>query len=721
MSSRLTNVVATQFVAQGGQAIVQQLSNMGQATGTFFNRLNDTSRMSERLNSQWRAIGTTIRYAIAGQAVFGLTSMITQLKDVQQQMGLISAIGTLPGGKPIAGQQLTQMFDDVLKGAQNSLTPVNEYNDAVINLLSTVGEVPQNQITPIVTEISRAAKLSQVSAEDATKAFTTMNVAFGRPTNLKNVRTMAQEFVLLTKLAPGGTAAGGQIIGQLGQLAAVTRVAGGQPQDMFSLLLSSLRGGIPPAQAGRGLQFLLQTIGLPGQQTKSSREALASVGIRPGVEMSAQERLTRIFKHARSLGLKGNAGKLRNIDEDTLGEMESLGPAGTTQALQTMGISGRGAEFLGQVFHRIHSLRTALAIEQQLDVGQAQDDFKTMTDAAHGHVADINKLSTMWKKLADQSQLQQAAIDLETIRLQIAKNVIEPVANPLVRHIVQPVTNAALGHPEATKHIEQGAAALIAALGIGRLLGAGRLTNRIPGLGGLTRILGGPGQAFVRANAIQASISGSTVLGGSPQNPLYVTVVGQLFGGGTPPPTVPGAPGIPGAPPDRTLRRIAPWLAPALERAALPVMAAIAVAGVAKGAMHPERTIREQKKQLEHKGFFGQVGFGMNPWNVFKGIGAGVADDAGIVSRALGIGRGKVVMDLRRAQEIWNKNGNQVTGITNDNIREFTNSRGVHEIAMTITVKHPDGTETKKRVHIPVKLWETKPAPSAKGATAGRR
>ena len=137
--------------------------------------------------------------------------------------------------------------------------------------------------------------------------------------------------------------------------------------------------------------------------------------------------------------------------------------------------------------------------------------------------------------------------------------------------------------------------------------------------------------------------------------------------------------------------------------------------------MHPRKTIEEQKKQLEHKGFWGKVGFGMNPWNTFKGIGAGIADDANIVSRALGIGGGRVTGDLRRAQEIWNKNGNTVSGITNDNIREFTNAKGVHEIAMTITVKHPDGTETKKRVHIPVKLWETKPAPSAKGTPAGRR
>jgi Phage-related minor tail protein len=265
--SQITNVVTTEFRGRAGQAI----ATMGQVGRSFQNldrNISNTTRMSERLNNQWKAIGTTIRYAIAGQAVFGMTRMVGQLREMQQQMGLITAIGTVQrggvGGQAISGQNLTTMMGDIRQGAVESLTPVQDYTNAVINLLSTVENIPQDQITPIATTIAQAAKLAQINVEDATKAFTTMNVAFGKPTNLANIQRTAQEFFLLTKLAPGGPAAGGQIIGQMGQLAQVTRAAGGTQEDLMSLLLTGLRSGIPPSQLGRGLQFMVQTLGFPG-------------------------------------------------------------------------------------------------------------------------------------------------------------------------------------------------------------------------------------------------------------------------------------------------------------------------------------------------------------------------------------------------------------------------------------------------------------------------
>jgi hypothetical protein len=174
--------------------------------------------MSDRLSNQWKALGTTIRYA-TGQAVFGMAQMVGQLKEMQVQMGLISAIGTTTGGRPIAGAQLNDLMGDIRRGAVESLTPVKDYTNAVVNLLSTVQNVPRSQITGIVTDVAQAAQLAQVSVEDAMKAFSTMPVAFGMQANQKNIHTMAQQFYLLTRLAPGGPAAGAQIIGQLGQLA----------------------------------------------------------------------------------------------------------------------------------------------------------------------------------------------------------------------------------------------------------------------------------------------------------------------------------------------------------------------------------------------------------------------------------------------------------------------------------------------------------------------
>jgi len=517
--SQLTNTINTVFRARDG-GLVAQLGGYAQGFGTIYNRLQDNSRMSDRLSAQWRAFGTTIRYAIAGQAVFGLTNLLSQLKDVQQQMGLIAAIGSQPGGLPFTQTQLNTQLQQNMKGAVDAITPLNEYNDAVINFLSTVQNVPQDQITPMVTVISQAAKLAQISAEDATKAFTTMNVAFGQKTNLENVRRMAQEFFILTQQAPGGRAAGQQIIGQLGQLAAVTRIAGGRPEDIFSLLLSSLRGGIPPSQAGRGLQFLIQTLALPGQQTTASKRALAQVGITPTADLTLQQRLTRVFQRARQMGVHGNLQRLTNIDDETLSDLEAQP---TTAALGSLGITGPGAAYLGTVFRRIHALRTAVAILGQVDTGQAQKDLALINNAAQGHVSDVNDLAKAWDRFDKQAQLQKAVVALNTMGVQVA-TAFAPIFNFIASHGIVPGTKFLQGHPDETKlGVYAGTGAIGAGL-LARLFGF-----RISGAG---RLLRGAGRFGMGAEAVESAISHPGVLGGSPLNPLYVIVVGQLFGQG---------------------------------------------------------------------------------------------------------------------------------------------------------------------------------------------
>src|SRR4029077_17803252 len=140
-------------------------------------------------------------------------------------------------------------------------------------------------------------------------------------------------------------------------------------------------------------------------------------------------------------------------------------------------------------------------------------------------------------------------------------------------------------------------------------------------------------------------------------------------------------------------RRFLPGASALGGRLTLPALAAIIGAGAIKGGLNAKQTLEEQRKEFSHHGFFGNVLRGANPWTLGKGIGSGAVDDwhklMGLTSGgAWGHGANNVA--LRRAQEIWNKNGNSVSGISNNNIREFTNARGVHEIAMTITVKHPD-------------------------------
>lgn len=521
--SSVTNVITTRFTAQGGN-VVATMNQYGTAVGRFGGMINDTTRMSERLNNQWRAFGTTMRYAIAGTTIFGIVRLRQELTQINTQLGLMAAIGSPAGGGTLTGGRLNSLFNQTLSGSVAAITPLNDYNNAVINLLSTVQNIPDDQITPIVTQISQAAKLAQINAEDATKAFTTMNVAFGRPTNMSNIRRIAQEFFILTQQAPGGVAAGQQVITQIGQLAQTTRLARGTPEDMMALLLSTLRSGIPPQQAGRGLQYLLQTIGLPGQQQSAARKALGDVGITTTSDMNLQQRLAAIFTRARSLGMTGNTQNIVKADDETMAALESLP---TDQALAQMGITGAGAAYLGTVFRRIHALRTAVALFQQFNTGQAQADIKTMAEAAGGHVSDINSLSEAWKRFQKEAKLQQASVALNTLGLQIARG-FGPIFDLVARGEIG-VQRAAARHPTETRYATYGAAGLLTLLGINRITGGRLIGGSAARLFG--RISGGAGQAFVAERAITAATAGNTQPGLSPQNPIYVVVVGQLFGG----------------------------------------------------------------------------------------------------------------------------------------------------------------------------------------------
>jgi len=696
--SAINQVITTTFRARGGQAIAQ-MGQVSQGFGRIGQVINQNTRLSEKLNGVWRAFGTTIRYALAGQAVFGLVRMVDQLKEVQVQMGLISAIGTTPGGGVIGGDALTGLMSQARQGAVDAITPIQDYNNAIINLLSSVENVPTNQVTKIVTEISRAAQLAQVGAEDATKAFTTMANTFEGTASFENIHRMAQEFFLLTKKAPGGISAGKEIIGQMGTLAQVTKAARGTPQDLFSLLLTTLRSGMPPAQAGRGLSFFVQTLGLPGQQVKESKDALASIGITTMTNMTLQQRMAKVFGRARQLGLRGNLGVLKNLDEETLADMEAA-PGGTTGALKDLGVTGRGAAFLGTIFRRIHALRTALAILQGINLGQAQQDVNTMADGWEGHLKDVDDLNQAWKRFEKKAQLQKASVAIQAMSLQIA-TVFEPVLNFVAGKItgLQEVMGR---HPTATKAGTWGTVGILAALGVNRLAG-GRLLGRLPLVG---RFLGGAnlGQAAVMANAAQAAISGNQALGASPQNPLYVTVVGQLFGGG-------------GGRGSNTIGKKTPLQE--AERTAEDVAAA-------KGGQSLWRKIFSKgagggaakwgARGLKFGKIAGPVGlaailgdFFVNADDTNQGEDAFIARQRAQTSQR----------NLMRAQQIFDPN---VQGIGNFAVGTAGRGAQAHgEVWMTIQIQHPGGKMEKRRVHVPVSFWQSGRYPSSKGKPRNQR
>lgn len=659
------------------------------------------------MDRQMRAFGTTLRYALAGTAVFAAPAMVRNLSQVQEQLGLMSAIGQTPGGLPIIGKQLEDLATSAQKGSVDAITPLSDFNDAIINFLSTVQNVPEDQISPIVTDIARAAKLSQITAEDATKAFTTMSVAFGRPVNKANIHTTAQQFFALTKLAPGGATAGGQIIQQMGQLAQVTRLAGGNQANLFGLLLSGLRTGIPPSQLGRGLQFFIQTLGLPGQGSAESQQALASVGIRPGIRMPLTERISRVFNRARQLsgGNIPNIGKIAGLDEATLDQFDT-GGGGSAAALKDLGITGPGATFLGQAFHRIHALRTALALLGQFNRGTYQEDLRRAAQIQQNHVADINNLDKQWQNFARQAKLSEAGKALSTLGLQVAR-IFQPLFN-LGATGITGVTGAARRHPDATQ------ATVFGTLGILGLLGASRLARgRGAGLGGLLRF---GGRALPAVATGENLLTGETPTG-TATHPLFVIVLNQLGGGGGIRGPRGGGGMIPGGGGAGGARRIPPLLGfglPAISAAAL-----LATPGAGGAVQHGRAAF------LQH--FYPSL-FSVGVRRTGRNENM---DERAIVPRgapnwikeilqthSVGVANRMIRDRLAHPRISTNAGSGGMFGAAGA-IEQQMRLTGV--LTLDIDYNQPDGTRKKKKVHVRMDNWGNGSHPQHRGQNKAKR
>lgn len=514
--SSITNRIATVFTASAGNV----KAVMGEVAGGMQNigrAATETGRNTGIANNQLRAIATTMRYALAGSVIFGTTALVRNVSALQTQVALWDTLSDSVGN---AGSRLNELQ----RGSVQSLTPVNDLANSVTNLLSSVQGVEGSQITRITTMLAEGAQFAQTPVEDLTKAVTSMNQAFGRTPSEQNFEGLTKGFVTLTRRAPGGVAAGQQIINQLGPLAAVSRLGNISPEQMFGMLTTVLRFGGTPSTGARGLQFLLQSITAPtGQHAK----VLAGLGITPDLVQQkggAVRAIEILIKNLRQRGVTGG-NRLKGLSDEQLDEASAAGQTGLAQ----LGISGGGIQLAQQAIGRIHGVRALVALMSEMNTPHGNmfsQDIQAAADAMAGIGENGRPINDQFKEFARKQPLRQASIALSNMSLQ-AGRAIGDLLNP-VAHLVGRAGEVATNHPRGAHRVALGAAGFLGALGLSRAFGL-----KLPGLG---RFAGQGGSLFTRERAVEAAIdpARSGVLGGAPQNPMYVTVVGQLFGGGTP-------------------------------------------------------------------------------------------------------------------------------------------------------------------------------------------
>lgn len=679
--SQIENVITYTFRARGSQ-LIAQMGGIATGFGRVGTAVNATTRMSERMNAQWRAFATTIRYAIAGSVIFGLGRMAGQLKDIQVQLGLISAIGSQPGGGgplgglPFSTSEVNQLESQLRNTAVNVVKPVGELNDAVINLLSTVQDVKPSDVPAMITSIGQAATLSQTPIEDLTKAVTTMNIAFGRPNTVGNIASLTRQWYQLIRIAPGGISAAPEIVQQMGPLATMFTLGRGKnvspaqgQSQMLGLALASLRFGGTPSTMLRGLTYMIQQIITP--TTTKGAKALQSIGITPQFiqDKGIKAAIDKLLQH---ITYSGNVKNLANMSDAQIANLDQSGA-------NIPGIPASQYQFLRTAMRRVTGVRAAIILAEQMKqragVSSYQQDINLMEKAQANQVAGVNTMAQAWKRFEKRAQLQKAVVSINSMALQVAQ-IFEPVLNFAAGKIAG-LQNVMGKHPGTTQKVVLGTAAFMAALGVGKFVG-------LPSLGSL---LGKGGSGFVKAEAVSAAMAHTGGLGGSPLNPLYVIVVGEIFNPNAGQPQEPKSivgpksnsfwsqvagklksAGQWAAGPAGYVATKAPWLARALpDVAALTAIAATA---------------------------------GWQQKNIFDPI-----------DRFLGIT--PTLTNLQKAQAIY---GTGVSGV--ENVHKVA---GKADVYLTLDMKDASGKITRKKVHVPVDLWSGGRAPSSRGKAATTR
>jgi len=568
----------------------------------------------------------------------------------------------------------------------DTLTPVQQINDATVNFLSTVQNVRPSDIPSIMTSIGQAAKLAQTPVEDLTKAVTTSNIAFGRANNPKNIQEFNRMWFALISTVPGGPSAAPEIANQMPALASMMalgqgrNVSGRQAQaQMLSLVIGALRTGATPATGLRGLTYLLQSIIQP---TGKARGALAGIGITPRsiYEQGVYTNLIRLLDRITGNMSKRTRREIAGLSDEQLSDIEANN--GTLP-----GISPTEMTRLRAMIPRIHGIRAAVILAGQLqqrgDVGSLAQDLVEMQKAQNDEIQGALNMAKAWQNFRKRSRLQEASVAINAMSLQVA-SIFEPVLN-FVAGKVTSLQGVMQHHQRATRDAVIGGAAFVGAIGLGRMFGLGRLPglNRIPGLRGL---LGGSiGSRLSAVNAAQAALSGNTQIGASPQNPLYVVVVSQLFGGGTKGPS--GGGGNPATDPVndyfgyKIIRGAGRFFRKVGNVARNPRLDAIAEAIAARGGL--------------------------------KAIPlAGIPLSALIDAPSAG-GDASYIANMHQAQRVFGNRYGEISGVQGNPV--LRNFHGHAEVYLNLDITGPGGYQQRKRVHIPLKMWEGGRTPGSAG------
>jgi hypothetical protein len=498
---------------------------------TFLGSFGQVDRQSQRSarnlslwGQQMRALGTTLRYALAGAVVYSVATAVNSLGEFEAELGQIGALLS----KFDSQGQFKGISLDLDKLGTSALQTSNKFGLAV-------DQVQQFQRAFVSSGSEFSGQRKEVDA--FTKSMAELQVAAGgeldplkmaaslsaliRGSGTRRPSTEAPKLTseLFEVLKKSPVLFGADISRDIGRLMAAKVASNMTTEQVLAVYgLASAKGG-SPAVIGRGVTQLLAA-SLVNPKSKDQKAAFQEiVGTSDPTtlrNMGGFRVLTKLLNAAMKVPI-GNASALR---DDTLTDPEALAQAGA---------KGINLTLLNKAIGRQESVRQLLNLVSILqDTPGALDKFvKELQDA--GKQTRITKEADIANQRRWYQQMRTAQQNLGVSLVRGAEPVLKPLAG-----LVSRISGGAVSHPEAALGVVGGlgAASLAAKLGLaGALAGRIRLPGRLGRIGG--RALGAAGGPVLASEvgaglgAFQATgmSAGPGVQGaGSRGNPFWVVV-----------------------------------------------------------------------------------------------------------------------------------------------------------------------------------------------------
>jgi len=232
-----------------------------------FSQVNQATGQSGKQLGYWgqqmRALGTTIRYALAGSVVYGVITAISSLSQFQVKLGEIDAIATQvtsSGKLKGVGNELENLGTDALKMSVKfglAVTDVQEYMRSFYSAFDApsgkAGVKQASGLADMMSQFTVAAGADEMG--DPKQMIAGISALMGGKYKPKRGQQMGSMLYAMLQESP--TLWGQDVATSVGQLAPAKIAGRMTPEQIFAVLLQASKAGGSPGMITQNVRQLL--------------------------------------------------------------------------------------------------------------------------------------------------------------------------------------------------------------------------------------------------------------------------------------------------------------------------------------------------------------------------------------------------------------------------------------------------------------------------------